>query len=785
MSTFDINILPLNRQKGSDYPDIPGLYAAAPPRKTARGRATDQLILFLNWVGDAQLSEEQQNQILVRLAQVFYKTPGTVTAAMRATAGLLNELLLEWNLQNASSARQGVGFFTQVVLHGENAYLGLSGPGHAFLIRMQDMQQFHDPQGSGRGLGVSRTPTVRYFQLVLQPNDFLLLSHQPPEGWLAEGGPAAPGQGLEGMRRRLLLKAGQDCHAVLIQIQAGAGRMRLLRLKPAFKDMARPAGGGAQQAIGALSPAPAKPAATRMEEGEKPQAAPGSLKAVEPDQKAGLPEVEDKPADMEEAVESLKRTAQAVQPTMEPSAAASRAAKPPAARPLKPARKPLKETKLVQGMQQFFAGMFKAFQVFGKAFGNALHQVFGWLHGLLRRILPDETLLNISPATMVFFALAIPLIISVIGGMVYIERGQSQQYQALFEQAYQQAEAATAKTDPAEQRTGWQSALAYLDQAELYRITEQSQALRNQVNASLDQLDAIERLDFQAALSEPLERYVKVTRLAATTSELYLLDSAQGSILRAVLTPGGYDLDEGFSCSPATAPMPIGPLIDLALSPDEGPSGTIVLGIDLNGNLMTCTPGKSPIVTALAPPPVNFGNPKAFALDAGDLFVIDPPKRAIWVYRDRAIDQPPNQYLGDITSFMLDVIDLAVNYDDVYLLHANGKITKCTYSDFPGVPTRCENPLPYTDERPGRQGGEVIPDALFDQIYFFPPPGPSLYLLDPQNQAVYHFSLRLKLDRQYRAREPLSIRPATAFTISPTRLLFMAFDSEVYYATLP
>lgn len=237
MSTLDLNLLPLVRQNGQDQADLPGLYAVTPPQRTARGRSKDKLILYLQVTGGAPLPQEQYNQLLVRLAQMYFKSSGTVTAALRATAEALNQVLLERNLRSSNSGRQGIGLLTQVVVRDEVVYLAMSSPGHAFLLRPQSTQHFYDPQGAGRGLGLSRTATVRYFQVSLQPNDFLLLAHQPADAWLSENGPAAPGQGMEGMRRRLLQQVGEDLNAVLIQAQSGTGRMRLLRLKPDRKSV--------------------------------------------------------------------------------------------------------------------------------------------------------------------------------------------------------------------------------------------------------------------------------------------------------------------------------------------------------------------------------------------------------------------------------------------------------------------------------------------------------------------------------------------------------------------
>ena len=241
---FDLNLLPLHRLAGQDQPELPGLFAVTPPRHPARGRDADHLVLYLTVTGDLGLTPEQRTKLLERLAQTYYKSSGTVTAAMKGVAEALNAALLERNLQGSNSGRQGVGWLTQVVLRGEVIYLAHSGPVHAFLARPQENQHWYDPQGAGRGLGLARIATVRFYQTSLQQNDFLLLAHQPAEVWGAEGLTIAPNQGLESLRRKLLSQAGPNLSAVLIQVQAGTGKLRLLRLKPAFQDMAHPTPAG-------------------------------------------------------------------------------------------------------------------------------------------------------------------------------------------------------------------------------------------------------------------------------------------------------------------------------------------------------------------------------------------------------------------------------------------------------------------------------------------------------------------------------------------------------------
>jgi hypothetical protein len=79
----------------------------------------------------------------------------------------------------------------------------------------------------------------------------------------------------------------------------------------------------------------------------------------------------------------------------------------------------------------------------------------------------------------------------------------------------------------------------------------------------------------------------------------------------------------------------------------------------------------------------------------------------------------------------------------------------------------------------------VIEDSIFNQIYFSSFPERSIFLLDPQNQAVYYFSVLMTLQLQYQPKTLLVEGKATAFAISPNRTAFLAIANNVYYAALP
>lgn len=142
---------------------------------------------------------------------------------------------------------------------------------------------------------------------------------------------------------------------------------------------------------------------------------------------------------------------------------------------------------------------------------------------------------------------------------------------------------------------------------------------------------------------------------------------------------------------------------------------------------------------------------------------------------------------------MADVIDLAIDKNDLFLLHTDGHITQCAYSELEVSPTRCSDPLPYIDSRPGREGQIFTSLPSFSQIISTQPPDPSLLILEPEQQSLYLFSLRLAFQRQYRPSIQSSsgvqleaAPPATAFGITPDkRIVFMAFGNLLSYAGMP
>jgi hypothetical protein len=421
-----------------------------------------------------------------------------------------------------------------------------------------------------------------------------------------------------------------------------------------------------------------------------------------------------------------------------------------------------------------------------KATGYLL-KIYAGLVAFLRGILPDSGIFTLPPSTMAFTAIAVPLVIVAVAAVVYFQRGRETQYNIHIAAAQEAAQLAETKTEPNEQRLAWETTLLHLDNAEIYLTTDETEELRRQAQGIVDELNAIDRLDFRPAVVDQLDDSAQIIRIVSRDDDLYMLNATDGVVERAILTNDGYTLDTTFQCGPGPyGGYIVGALVDIAPLPVGNELQAVILGIDANGNLLRCIPGATPLASPMEPPDINWGTPQAITIDGNDLYVLDPQINAVWIYRGMDVSQAPRLFFDQQIPPMQDVIDMAMNQNDLYLLHEDGHLTTCIYSALATSPTRCKIPEIFTDPRPGRQSGPIIEDAFFSEIKFAPPPEPTIYLFDPNSNAIYRFSVRLTLDRQFRTQDSLPEGRASAFTVNRnSHTVFLAIENQVYYAPLP
>jgi hypothetical protein len=429
----------------------------------------------------------------------------------------------------------------------------------------------------------------------------------------------------------------------------------------------------------------------------------------------------------------------------------------------------------------------------GRRLNERLRDAFGkFLPRLLPGASPNQSF-SVPTYAMVFMAVVIPVLVVTIASVVYLRFGQSVQYDELYLEALNQRALATGETDPVRQRMAWENVLATLDRADTYRQTAESGAVRADAQANLDQLNGVLRLEFIPAFPNGLSGSAKISHLAASESELYMLDAERGNILHASFTGRSLALDSTFNCQPgAHGGYQVGMLVDILALPKVNAVGATVLGIDATGTLLYCAPGQVPQAIPLPSlPNTNWGRITAFALDNGNLYVLDSLSRAVWVFigKDSSFTDTPYFYFGNQIPDSIDnAIDMAVSGDDLYMLHADGHLSTCTFSRISETPTRGVDPAPRLDNFPARQGMDIFAEAHFTQMTLTNPPNPVVLLLDSDNQRVYRLSPRsLELQNLVTGfagkDDPFQAGPVGALAVSPNYVLYLAIGNQIYFAT--
>ena len=394
---------------------------------------------------------------------------------------------------------------------------------------------------------------------------------------------------------------------------------------------------------------------------------------------------------------------------------------------------------------------------------------------------------------MIFIAVVIPVLVVTIASVVYLRFGQSVQYDEYYSQALNARAQAVSETDPARQRDAWQNVINFVNRAEDYRETAESNLLRSEARSNLDTLMSIIRLEFVPAFTNGIGGATQISRMAASESDLYMLDAERGNILHASFTGRSLELDNTFICQPGThAGYQVGTLVDLLALPKINVYGANVLGIDASGNLLYCAPGQVPQAIPLPSlPNTNWGRITSFALDSGNLYILDATSRAVWVFvgKDSAFVDAPYFYFGNQIPASIDnAIDMAISGDDLYLLHADGHISTCVFSRIAETPTRCIDPVIYQDPFPAHQGINVFAQAHFTQMSLTNLPNSVVLLLDSENQSVFRFAPRsLELQNQISAHagegNPFKSGSIGAMAVSPNYVLYLAIGDQVYFAT--
>ena len=329
--------------------------------------------------------------------------------------------------------------------------------------------------------------------------------------------------------------------------------------------------------------------------------------------------------------------------------------------------------------------------------------------------------------------------------------------------------------------------------------------LYEQAQFLLDEMDLAARLDFRPALTQFFPEGVVISRIQASSSGVYLLDKTSGSALRIFLNSKGfYEIDDEFKCAPGPYGLEtLTDLVDFVILPANSDNFRI-MALDTQGNLLYCRPGELAVSRTLSEPENGWGRIIGVAYENDTLYVMDADKDAVWMYAGKDPNKPdvetatgivfsesPIKYLDEDVPDLGGAIDLVVNQEDLYVLHADGHMTQCRYSADKKVRlTECQEPSPFTDNRVGRTDKKpwIFADASFSMAQATRLPNASIFLLDTTGQSIYQFSYQLNLERvlraQYNKNYPVPASSPSGFGITPESDLFLAFDNRLFIAPL-
>jgi hypothetical protein len=821
---FDLFVLPLQLIRGHEETHMPQLAAVDAPKRCDRSRSNDRFLILISLIKGKPFSTEEYSQLASDAATTYYNSRGSITAGLRAAAEGLNAALLGMNQKAIFETQPRLAAVNLAAIRGNDLYLAHAGTTHTFVLTKVGVEVFSELESGNRGLGVSRSTPIRYYQTSLQNADLILFTHNPPAGWNKDSLADASKQTLDHLRRHLLDQAGFDIQAALIQVRQGKGDIHRLKPRTLF--------------VASGSPLPPELESPSAEPDAKSETADALAQPETGDYQDNIPVYDSLPdinaEPIEEPAETESAAPEDVVPFPEPEIPQDEMPKPkvetalpyePAAEAATPAWTPSRPRRPVPfavepGVEQeppVVASEDTLPQpeeprvdepqaaeepVRNNAWKQSLRE--RWLQirsrsagqrsssgSFLARIFAPDQESRLSTRNMLFIAIVVPLIVVAIGATVYFRLGRTERHQAYLLQAAQQVEIARNSEGPKLQRQAWNQALSLLEQAEAYGKTSESRQLRQEIETTLDTMEGITRSLFQPILVQQTEG-VNITRMVANMNEVYALDAALNRVLRLELSGNTYTLDDTFNCSSGTHDVRIvSDLVDIIILPVNSPFGATVLAVDKTGNLMYCIPGEPPVVTSLAPPDNNWGQPVDVDLGGTNLFILDVLKDTMLSYRgtNQAFDQNPNWFFDKEKPNLADLTAISAYGNDVYMLHADGSMSLCTYRLGRDDTTKC-NDVSYFDERPGAEPEpRVMGGTRFIQMMSTEPPQSSLFILDADTPAIYQFSLRLTFIKQIRplSNDDYSVPqvPATAFVVTPGRNILLAFGDVLYKGFLP
>lgn len=709
--------------------EIPGLLAQAAPAKAGRGRVTDSLFVHLSLSGRPADYESLAQDLVDVISERFFQTAGSVTSALRRAILEANQQLLRFNLSKSGLAREGA--VTCAVLRGQELYVVQTGEALALIGRNFGVERLPakepdrvTPMGRTAGLD------LRYYHNWLEPGDMLLLA-DPRVTHL-------PG---ESLKSALVDSTVEDSIPRLARLlEEETARLLLVE----FTD---------ETPVGI--PETVRPLTTKAKSGTSPP----SGRVLSPPRRQPR-----RASDTDEA------------PPQQPSSRG---------RPLT-----LPDVDLPSGTDvQDTARRAGSQTVLG------LSRLTDWLADLMRRLRPsaaeraaDDGEEDAAWAFPALLAVVIPILVALIVGGVYVQRGRVARMSEIRREMRQVIGLADQMESEDEARTHYVHALELAAEADLLRPGDADVAtLRRQAQAALDRIDDVTRLD--ASLLHQYEEGSAMTGIAlreGLNGDIYTLDVEHNRAFVHETEEDYVTFDqegarEILFGGQAIGTHVVGQLVDVMWRP----SGTQVsaeglAALDARGALLSYHPGFSNVRAAPLGLASEWVRPLAITQFNERLYVLDVGAGQIWRYFAEGDGFYVDESQRALTVPDLDqAVDVAIYSQDgsVIVLYADGRLRR--YG---------QDSLLWDETTLAQSGLETPLVAPANLRIVGSGLNSSIFVSDPGTARIVQFSLGGTFLAQYKATDPESDEELFSrlgdFDVAEAPLrIFAVRDNGLYVAT--
>jgi hypothetical protein len=666
------------------------------------GRGKGNLYALVEVAGEGMERDEVRRLLLETIYKEYFRAPGGITAGLRQAIKAANAQLFREN-RDRPTAERLIGGVSCVALRENDAYIGQSGPALVYAAHKGELARYPETspwldlpptqrvdEGYVVPLGVRRDVEIDLFHCRVQPGDTIVLAETALAQTAGQDNIATAvvyqeiDMALAYLKR---LASGRDCSALVIEILAA--------MEEAEAEI--------------------------LEEEREP--------FVEVESLAGRvrPERERQPAGPS-ALERVTTLGENLTSRLD----------------------------LVGLLRGLGGGLMAGLAMLG----NGVTTLF-------KRILPGAETPEPVPGgrvaqarrpraaaeakgnkVMVTLAMAIPLIVALFVGVVYLQWGKARE--ARFVELVEQAEAShalalTTSDKPAARRL-LHEAQGFLTEAQTLKPEDPVVGgLQEEIQAALDKINNVVKLYWIGALQRYDDPGSNPGRVIVSGIDVYALDRGTDRVYKYLLNEVGDGL-QGLDVDPVLLrkgdqreDIVVSDLIDMVwMSVGSGRQTSNLLVLESGGSLLEYDP-----VFGLTVLPVGdkdkWRYPQLIGSYFGNFYLLDSQANQIFKYlptADGGYSNPPEAWL-QVDVDLVGVVDMAID-GYIYLLYADGRILKLMGGELaPFEQTELDEPL---------RGPTAIFTSPDEDTKF-------LYVADAGNRRIVQFSKEGQFIRQFRPAE--------------------------------